>query len=174
MFKSFFLIWIGTVLSFFSLPVISSTEKYNKNQECLWISEVIPEAIIKVNDHKRFSVRADLIFDKKIIGEIEMREPNGYGSKLWGWVTKNENKELGSGGRLIPFFGDKPARGLKWDKSFFLNNPRKVIFVGMGSDLYYSGFRGQKRLITASEGLWRLDENCQFPGILFNDRHLGI
>ncbi len=166
--------WIGAVLSFFSLPVISSTEKYNKNKECLWISEVIPEAIIKINDDKRFSFRADLIFDKKIIGEIEMREPNGYGSKLWGWVTTNENKELGSGGRLIPFFGDKPARGLKWDKSFFLNNPRKVIFVGMGSDLYYFGFRSQKRLITAAEGLWRLDKNCQFPGILFNDRHLGI
>ena len=111
--------WIGAVLSFFSLPVISSTEKYNKNKECLWISEVIPEAIIKINDDKRFSFRADLIFDKKIIGEIEMREPNGYGSKSWRWVTKNENKELGSGGRLIPFFGDKPARGLKWDKSFF-------------------------------------------------------
>ena len=174
MFKSFFLIWIGTVLSFFSLPVISSTEKYNKNQECLWISEVIPEAIIKINDNKLFSVRADLIFDKKIVGEIEMIEPNGYGSKSWGWVTKNENKELVRGGRLIPFFGDKPARGLKWDKSFFLNNPRKVIFVGMGSDLYYSGFRDQKRLITASEGFWRLDKNCQFPGILYNDRHLGI
>ena len=174
MFKAFFIMWIGAVLSFFSLPVISSTEKYNKNKECLWISEVIPEAIIKINDDKRFSFRADLIFDKKIIGEIEMREPSGYGSKSWRWVTKNENKELGSGGRLIPFFGDKPARGLKWDKSFFLNNPRKVIFVGMGSDLYYFGFRGQKRLITAAEGLWRLDKNCQFPGILFNDRHLGI
>ena len=162
------------VLSFFSLPIISSTEKYNRYQGCLWISDVIPEAIIKISDDKRFSVRADLIFDKKIIGEIEMRETSGYGSKSWRWVTKNENKVLGRGGRLIPFFGNKPARGLKWDKGFFLNNPRKVIFVGMGSDLYYSGFRGQKRLITAAEGLWRLDKNCKFPGYLFNNRHLGI
>ena len=92
-----------------------------------------------------------------------MREPNGYGSKSWGWVIKNENKVLRRGGRLIPFYGNKPARGLKCDKSFFLNNPRKVIFVGMGSDIYYSEERGQKRLITAAEGLWRLKKICKFP-----------
>ncbi len=171
MFKSIFFSAVATLLS---LSIETNAEEFPKNKHCLWISEVIPEAIIKVNDHKRFSVRADLIFDKKIVGEIEMSEPNGYGSKSWVWVTKNENKVLGKGGRLIPFFGNKPARGLKWDKGFFLNNPRKVIFVGMGSDLYYLGFRGKKRLITAAEGLWRLDKNCQFPGILFNDRHLGI
>lgn len=172
MFKLIFLGGVWTLL--LSLSIETYAEKFPKNKDCLWISEVIPEAKIKISHHKRFSVRADLIFDKKIIGNIEMKEPNGYGSKSWSWVTKNENKILGRGGRLIPFFGNKPARGLKWDKSFFLKNPRKVIFVGMGSDLYYSGFRGQKRLITASEGLWRLGENCQFPGILFNDRHLGI
>lgn len=42
-----------------------------------------------------------------------MKEPNVCGSKSWGWVTKNENKLVGRGGRLIPFFGDKPARSLK-------------------------------------------------------------
>ena len=171
MFKLFFLSVIGILLS---LSIETYAEKFPKNKKCLWISEVIPEAIIKINDDKRFSFRAHLIFDKKIVAEIELREPNGYGSKTWGWVTKNEDKVFGKGGRLIPFFGDKPARGLKWDKSLFLNNPRKVIFVGMGSDLYYSGFRGQKRLITAAEGLWRLENNCMFPGYLFNNRHLGI
>ena len=44
----------------------------------------------------------------------------------------------------------------------------------MGLDIYYSEERGQKRLITAAEGLWRLKKICKFPEQLLNNRHIGI
>jgi len=44
-YKNFFRIGIGM---FFTLPIVSFAEKMPKYESCIWISEVIPEAIIKI------------------------------------------------------------------------------------------------------------------------------
>ena len=175
MFKSFFCIGTGI---FFALPIVSFGDDMPKYESCIWNSEVIPEAIIKIKKSSKekwlFDLKADLIFKDKLIGELIMGEPNGYGSKWWRWEII-QGKSLKGGGRLVPFLGNYPARGSALDKDYIVNNPRKVLFVGMGSNLYYTQkYRYKTELIHAAEGFWRLGENCYFPGILFNKRHLGI
>lgn len=175
MFKIFFRIGIGM---FFTLPIVSFAEKMPKYESCIWISEVIPEAIIKIKNFNQekwlVDLKADLIFKEKLIGELIMGEPNGYGSKWWSWEII-QGKSLKGGGRLVPFLGNYPARGSVLDKDYIVKSPRKVLFVGMGSNLYYTKeYRNKMELISAAEGFWRLGENCYFPGLLFNERHLGI
>ena len=154
------------------------SEKKSNYDGCIWKSDLTDEAIIKTKIFSKelksgTKVKADLIFKNKIIGTINMGEPNGYGSKWWDWEITN-GKSLWRGGRLLPFFGNLPARGSLFKKDYILSNPRKVLFVNMGSSFYYGGYRGKFELIRAAEGLWTLDNNCYFPGYLFNDRHLGL
>ena len=160
---------------FLLTTLISNSVKSRNNSiydRCIWVSEFTPQAIIKTKKSNEESgiidLKADLIFKDKLIGEINMGEPNGYGSKWWRWDTK-EGNSLSGGGRIIPFFGNYPARGSVLDKNYIVSNPRKVLFVNMGSNLYYSyGYRNKHELIKAAEGFWRLSENCFFPGVLFN------
>ena len=160
---------------FLLTTLISNSVKSRNNSiydKCIWVSEFTPQAIIKIKKSNQESgiidLKADLIFKDKLIGEINMGEPNGYGSKWWRWDTR-EGNSLSGGGRIIPFFGNYPARGSVLDKNYIVSNPRKVLFVNMGSNLYYSyGYRNKHELIKAAEGFWRLSENCFFPGVLFN------
>ena len=171
--------YVLSICLFLLTTLISNSVKSRNNSiydKCIWVSEFTPQAIIKTKKSNEESgiidLKADLIFKDKLIGEINMGEPNGYGSKWWSWETKGGNS-LSGGGRIIPFFGNYPARGSVLDKDYMVSNPRKVLFVNMGSNLYYSyGYRNKHELIKAAEGFWRLSENCFFPGVLFNKRHI--
>ena len=171
--------YVLSICLFLLTNLISNSVKSRNNSiydKCIWVSEFTPQAIIKTKKSNEESgiidLKADLIFKDKLIGEINMGEPNGYGSKWWSWETKGGNS-LSGGGRIIPFFGNYPARGSVLDKEYIVSNPRKVLFVNMGSNLYYSyGYRNKHELIKAAEGFWRLSENCFFPGVFFNKRHI--
>ena len=66
-------------------------------------------------------------------------------------------------GRLLPFNGTHPIRGVKENKKLS-NIQRRVLLVGLGTSIYYSDLRKEVDLIIASEGFWQLEKGCYFPG----------
>ena len=130
--------------------------------KCQWVSEPTPEAVIQIGKVSPTGVlSAELVWKGKAVRSLLMGQPNGYGSRWWGY--KGKDGEIVGGGRLVPFRGNQPTRGTN-PEDLSKTAPKKALFVGMGSDHYYSDFRGELDLIRAAEGFWQIPTNCETPG----------
>ena len=137
------------------LPAVASPK-------CQWVSEPTPEAVIQIGEVSPTGVlSAELVWKGKAVRSLLMGQPNGYGSRWWKY--KGKDGEIVDGGRLVPFKGDQPTRGTN-PEDLSKTAPKKVLFIGMGSDLYYSDFRQNWDLIRAAEGFWRVPPHCKIPG----------
>ena len=152
------------------------SEKKSNNDGCIWQSDLIDEAIIKIKyiTPRGMPKQAELFFDGNFISKIEMIESQGYGSKWWKFKREDKNFNPQSK-QILTFFGNETARGF-FPKKDEINTTyrRRVIFVGMDSTLYYFGYRNNPRLVRAGSGFWTLSNGCEFPGVLFNKRHLDF
>ena len=138
-----------------SLPVVAAPK-------CQWVSETTPEAVIQIGEVSPIGIlSADLAWKEKVIRSLLMGQPSGYGSRWWAYDSK-DGKPIG-GGRLLPFRGNQPTRGTN-PEDLSKTAPKKALFIGMGSDLYYSDFREELDLIRAAEGFWQIPTNCETPG----------
>ena len=131
-------------------------------QTCHWRSVPIPEAKIEIHSKSIIGIMSgDLIYKGKRVRQLLFGQPNGYGSRWWAFEGK-DGKHIG-GGRLLPFRGVQPIRGIRTE-IFDQSTPRRALLVGLGSSLHYSDLRGEWDLNIAGEGFWQLDKGCYFPG----------
>ena len=137
------------------LPVVAAPK-------CQWVSEPTPQAVIQIREIGPIGIlSADLTWKGKVVRSLLMGQPNGYGSRWWGY--KGKDGEIVDGGRLVPFIGNQPTRGTNAE-DLSKTASKKALLIGMGSDLHYSGFREELDLITAAEGFWQIPTNCHTPG----------
>ena len=98
---------------------------------CVWRSESVPAALIKVQPQARNQAsntdHATLLYQGRRILDLVIFQPNGYGSLYWG-TDGAENKTL------LLFYGNQPAAGVR---SVDREQPRRVILAGLGSALWY-------------------------------------
>jgi len=158
--------WSTCLLAIGGVAVGGATQTNQSKDKCRWVSELFPAAVIQIQETSPIGIiSADLVWKGKVIRQLEFGEPNGYGSKWWRYKSDDGDKGVN---RLLPFLGNQPARGHNWDKELMREKTKKVLLVGLGSNLYYTEFRGEVEILRAAEGFWRLDNGCNFPGVLWN------
>lgn len=136
-------------------PVIASSK-------CQWVSESTPDAVIQIGELRPPGVlSAELVWRGKVVRSLLMGQPNGYGSRWWGYEGNDGYPDRVR--RLVPFKGNQPTRGTK-PENRSETALKKALFIGMGANLYYTDFRGELDLIRAAEGFWQIPTNCETPG----------
>ena len=129
---------------------------------CHWRSLSVPETEIEIHSENSIGIMSgDLIYKGRKIRQLIFGQPNGYGPRWWAFEGL-DGSSIG-GGRLLPFKGTYPIRGVK-EKKKLSNIQRRVLLVGLGTSIYYSDLREEVDLIIASEGFWQLEKGCYFPG----------
>ena len=161
-------IWLQAIASLaaVAVPVTllltqSTPSRSESHLPCVWRSESVPAAVIKVHPHAPDQVAnmdiATLLYQGRRILDLVTFQPNGYGSLYWG-TEGADNKSL------LLFYGNQPAAGVR---SLDRTQPRRVILAGLGSALWYgrSEWRSLPDLFLAAEGFWQLSPGCRAPGL---------
>ena len=137
-----------------------STEQTSKTP-CEFKSELVPDATLrhlpKLEKLGASTSKYKLIYKGKQIKDFSFTQFQGYGTHMWwhGHAINNNTK----GGERIFFQGNYPVRSTT--KRNQLKGEFKMLLVGLGSDLYYTGFRTKNRdLITAANGFWLVPIQC--------------
>ena len=128
---------------------------------CEFKSELVPDATLrhlpKLDKLGASTSRYKLIYKGKQIKNFSFTQFQGYGTHMWWHEHAISNKT--KGGERIFFQGNYPIRGAtekNQSKGEF-----KMLLVGLGADLYYTGFReNHKELITAANGFWLVPSHC--------------
>ena len=144
------------LLAALALPTAVNAEKI-----CKISSELVPEATLrhlpKLDKLGASTSRYKLIYKGKQIKNLSFTQFQGYGTHMWwhGHAISNNKK----GGERIFFQGNYPVRGATEKKQ--LKGEYKMLLVGLGADLYYTGLREKhKELITAANGFWLVPSHC--------------
>ena len=111
--------------------------------KCQWISEATPGAVLQIGEKSpRGILSADRAWKGTVVRSLVMGQANGYGSRWW-WY-KNKRGQTVDGGALLTFRNSRPTRG---------TTPRhhiaskQALLIGLGSNLYCTGLRGDSDLI---------------------------
>ena len=133
----------------------------NDSTPCEFKSELVPDATLrhlpKLDKVGASTSRYKLIYNGKQIKNFSFTQFQGYGTQMWwhGHAINNNKK----GGERIFFQGNYPVRGATEKNQ--LKGEYKMLLVGLGADLYYTGFREKhKELITAANGFWLVPSHC--------------
>ena len=151
------------ILSINLLQPLFAADNTPQNNEttCELKSEFVPDATLrplpKLNNLGASTSRYKLIYKGKQIKNLSFTQFQGYGTHMWwhGHAISNNKK----GGERFFFQGNYPVRGATEKKQ--LKGEYKMLLVGLGADLYYTGFREKhEELITAANGFWLVPSHC--------------
>ena len=125
---------------------------------CELKSEEKSSVVIKINRQEAFGYQGDLYYKGKHVAPFSTGQANGYGTVWWSTNSGGDSRELAGINRVVFFSGAHlfnplrsvpPAEGID-----------RMLFVGLGSDLYYSPHKGSQDLLQAGEGMWRISKGC--------------
>ena len=133
----------------------------NNKIPCEFKSELVPNVTLrhlpKLNNIALSTNRYQLIYKGKPIKDFSFTQYQGYGTHMWWHVNAISNNT--KGGERIFFRGNYPVRGATEKNQ--LKGEFKMLLVGLGADLYYTGFRiKQRELVTAANGFWLVPSQC--------------
>ncbi len=133
----------------------------NNSTNCEYKSELVLDATLrhlpKLDNLGASTSRYKLIYKGKQIKNLSFTQFQGYGTHMWWHGDAIGNNK--TGGERIFFQGNYPVRAATDKKQ--LKGKYKILLVGLGADLYYTGFREKhKELITAANGFWLVPSHC--------------
>jgi len=124
--------------------------------KCQWISEATPCAVLQIGEKSPTGIlSADRVWKGKVVRSLVMGQANGYGSRWW-WY-KNKQGQTVDGGALLTVRDSHPTRGTTPRQHIA---SKQALLIGLGSNLYYTGLRGDSDLIRSAEGFWKIQASA--------------
>jgi hypothetical protein len=156
--KSFIAAQILGGLSLLLILVFKLSSNSSGLQNCTWISDVTPDAVIRLGPVVGFnSQKGGLFYKGQKIMSFRHAQAMGYGSHVWSVHDEDTPNEV------IVFSGNQVLRAMSSRIIPKHPEPRRVIIVGLGSSIWYGqnpNWRSDHELLAAGEGFWRVSKQC--------------
>ena len=147
-----------------SLLIASPVAATPLPMECVLTSEEVPSIQVRLKERTVTSLKGELVQDGKSLGIFQTGQSNGYGTVWWSFEDQHSQQD----GTSVLFKDDQ-----HWNRHGSgpaASETNRVLFVGLGSDLYYVRtnrdvplpfiYRGNWDLLQAAEGFWSISGKC--------------